>query len=173
MHGKIRLARKWYTKSNHVSLNETWVGEVTRPFHCNLSPKPLSPPRSRSGSGFGQHWAGRAGSSTEQRALLPLGWPRREPREDSHLGATTALAEESEQSLYSTSLSWGTAEIFHSLPEIHAKLWNIFKYRLTLISPFFQNFPFSHFCSAAGQGALRQCAMLLYRNYSVQSIINP
>lgn len=42
-------------KSNHVLLNETWVGEVGRRFRCHLSPKSLSRPRSwQSSSGFQQ-----------------------------------------------------------------------------------------------------------------------
>lgn len=62
-------------------------------------------------------------------------------RKETHVLSTKSLADESLHSLHVIIFSWGTAAIFPSLPEIYAKLQNIFKYRLPLISPFFQNFP--------------------------------
>lgn len=149
MHGKIRLARKWYTKSNHVLLNETWVGEVMRPFHCNLSQKSLPLPHSwqNSSSGFRKHWAhtslkkdGQPAARKSEFCCLCV-WPRWDFRKETRVLSTKSLADESLHSLHVIIFSWGTAAIFPSLPEIYAKLQNIFKYHLPLISPFFQNFP--------------------------------
>lgn len=61
--------------------------------------------------------------------------------QESRMLSANSSADESQHGLYAVLLSWGTPEIFPSLPEVGVKLWNVFKYHLTLISPFFHNSP--------------------------------
>lgn len=113
-------------KSNHVLLNETWVGEVGRRFRCHLSPQSLSRPRSwQSSSSFQQLWAHTALEKDEQTrtedrqtdtarsefCCLHI-WPHRDFWNKLHIPSIESSADKSYHCLYVIFLSWDTVETF-------------------------------------------------------------